>query len=155
MVTLVRTADGSRARTALLSIAVAVQAISPLAVQETPGPKYPMEVRYNLPVRTRDGSDIIDWIVKQRWSNGKVATHGESYSGKTQWMLAKENNPHHAAIVSYVSPADDFRDQMRYNGVPKLDLYIMLGGPRPARDNFLYFLPVKNEWRSAQVRLVR
>ncbi len=70
----------------------------------------------------RDGSDIIDWIVKQPWSNGKVATHGASYSGKTQWMLAKESNPHHTAIVSYVAPADDFRDQTRYNGVPKLDL---------------------------------
>lgn len=70
----------------------------------------------------RDGSDVIDWIVKQPWSNGKVATHGASYSGKTQWMLAKENNPHHTAIVSYVAPADDFRDQTRYNGVPKLDL---------------------------------
>lgn len=70
----------------------------------------------------RDGSEVIDWIVKQPWSNGKVATHGASYSGKTQWMLAKENNPHHSAIVSYVAPADDFRDQTRYNGVPKLDL---------------------------------
>jgi len=70
----------------------------------------------------RDGSDVIDWIVAQPWSNGKVATHGASYSGKTQWMLAKENNRHHAAIVSYVAPADDFRDQTRYNGVPKLDL---------------------------------
>jgi putative CocE/NonD family hydrolase len=70
----------------------------------------------------RDGSDVMDWVARQPWSNGKIATHGASYSGKTQWMLAKENNPHHAAIVSYVSPADDFRDQTRYNGVPKLDL---------------------------------
>ena len=70
----------------------------------------------------RDGSDVMNWVAQQPWSNGKIATHGGSYSGKTQWMLAKENNPHHAAIVSYVSPADDFRDQTRYNGVPKLDL---------------------------------
>jgi putative CocE/NonD family hydrolase len=64
----------------------------------------------------------MNWVARQSWSNGRIATHGASYSGKTQWMLAKENNPHHAAIVSYVSPADDFRDQTRYNGVPKLDL---------------------------------
>ena len=70
----------------------------------------------------KDGSDVMDWVSRQSWSNGRIATHGASYSGKTQWMLAKENNPHHAAIVSYVSPGDDFRDQTRYNGVPKLDL---------------------------------
>jgi putative CocE/NonD family hydrolase len=69
-----------------------------------------------------DGSDVLNWIAKQPWSNGKVATRGASYSGKTQWEVAKQNNPHHTAILSYVSPADDFRDASRYNGVPKLDL---------------------------------
>jgi putative CocE/NonD family hydrolase len=70
----------------------------------------------------KDGSVIMNWIAQQPWSNGRVATHGGSYLGKNQWVMAKENNPHHAAIVSYVAPADDFNDGSRFNGVPKLDL---------------------------------
>jgi hypothetical protein len=192
MITLLKPRRG--ARTALLMIALVAPAAAPLAAQDGTNPKYPMVVRYNIPVRVRDGvkisidvyrpkdgdrhpvlmeltpynnfgantmsaawtqvqrgyayvtmdvrgrfdsegsfepyvadgrdgSDVMDWIVKQSWSNGKIATHGASYGGKVQWIVAKENNPHHTAIVSYVAPADDFRDQMRYNGVPKLDLY--------------------------------
>ena len=54
-----------------------------------------------------DGSDLMNWIAGQSWSNGKVASMGGSYTGHNQWMMAKENNPHHAAIVSYVAPADE------------------------------------------------
>jgi putative CocE/NonD family hydrolase len=70
----------------------------------------------------KDGARVMSWIVEQPWSNGRIATAGGSYLGKVQWQMAKENHPAHAAIVSYVSPADDFHDGSRYNGVPKLDL---------------------------------
>ena len=69
-----------------------------------------------------DGSDLMTWISHQSWSDGKVATMGGSYLGKVQWEMAKQRNPAHVAMVSYVSPADDFHDGSRYNGVPKLDL---------------------------------
>ena len=69
-----------------------------------------------------DGSDVITWIAQQPWSNGTVATRGGSYSGHNQWLIGRENNPHHAAIVSYVAPADGFNDEVRWDGVPKLDL---------------------------------
>jgi len=70
----------------------------------------------------KDGAQVMTWITRQAWSNGKVATMGGSYLGKVQWQMAKERHPAHAAIVSYVSPADDFHDGSRFNGVPKLDL---------------------------------
>ena len=69
-----------------------------------------------------DGADLMTWICAQPWANGKIATMGGSYLGKVQWQMAKEKHPGHVAIVSYVSPADDFNDGSRYNGVPKLDL---------------------------------
>ena len=69
-----------------------------------------------------DGSDVMNWIARQPWSDGRIATYGGSYLGKVQWEMAKQNNPHHVAIMSYVSPADDWNDESRYNGVPKLDL---------------------------------
>jgi uncharacterized protein len=46
-----------------------------------------------------DGTDTIDWIVKQPWSNGKVGTIGCSSSGETQWLTAGNNNPAHAAMI--------------------------------------------------------
>lgn len=71
---------------------------------------------------SEDGSDVMDWISEQPWSNGEVATMGGSYLGMVQWLMAKEGNPAHTAMVSYVSPADGFNDAVRYNGVPKVDL---------------------------------
>lgn len=71
---------------------------------------------------SEDGSDLMDWIGAQVWSDGRVATTGGSYSGMNQWLMAKQNNPHHVAILGYVAPKDSFRDLVRWNGVPKLDL---------------------------------
>ncbi|MEI7809113.1 MAG: CocE/NonD family hydrolase [Verrucomicrobiota bacterium] len=36
----------------------------------------------------RDGADTIEWIKKQKWSNGKIATIGGSAGGITQNLLA-------------------------------------------------------------------
>ncbi|MBI4501069.1 MAG: CocE/NonD family hydrolase [Gemmatimonadetes bacterium] len=69
-----------------------------------------------------DGSEVMTWIAAQPWSNGKIATTGGSYSGKNQWLMARENNPHHVAIMATVAGADEFHDGSRYNGVPKVDL---------------------------------
>jgi putative CocE/NonD family hydrolase len=46
-----------------------------------------------------DGYDTIEWIVKQPWSNGKVAGFGYSSSGDTQWLMAGSNPPGLAAII--------------------------------------------------------
>jgi uncharacterized protein len=47
----------------------------------------------------RDGSDILDWITQQPWSNGKVGTFGCSSSGESQPPLAMINHPAHRAMV--------------------------------------------------------
>ena len=36
-----------------------------------------------------DGHDTIEWIAKQPWCNGKVATFGGSYRGRTEGRLLK------------------------------------------------------------------
>ena len=53
-----------------------------------------------------DGSDAIDWIAAQPWSNQKVGMIGASYVGWTQWYAAKSGNPHLKAIVPQVAPPD-------------------------------------------------
>jgi uncharacterized protein len=50
-----------------------------------------------------DAYDIIDWISKQSWSNGKVGMHGGSYLGFSQWAAAKSLHPALKTIVPQVS----------------------------------------------------
>ena len=58
----------------------------------------------------RDGYDIVEWLARQPWSNGKVAMWGGSYAGFDQWSAAKERPPHLATIVPAASayPGVDF-----------------------------------------------
>ena len=46
-----------------------------------------------------DGYDTVDWVAKQPWSNGKVATIGCSSSAENQMRLAGLDHPAHAAAV--------------------------------------------------------
>jgi hypothetical protein len=57
----------------------------------------------------RDGYDVVEWIARQPWCNGKVATIGGSYKGMDQWLIAKENPPHLAAMAptATVAPGID------------------------------------------------
>lgn len=54
----------------------------------------------------RDGEDaynLIDWISKQPWCNGKVGMYGGSYLGFAQWSAAKHLHPALRTIVPQVS----------------------------------------------------
>jgi uncharacterized protein len=50
-----------------------------------------------------DVYDVIDWISKQPWSNGKVGMIGGSYLGFTQWAAAKKVHPALKTIIPQVS----------------------------------------------------
>ena len=51
-----------------------------------------------------DVYEIIDWVSKQPWSNGKVGMYGGSYSGFAQWAgLKYKVHPALKTIVPYVS----------------------------------------------------
>jgi len=58
----------------------------------------------------RDGYDVVEWLAKQPWSNGKIAMWGGSYAGFDQWTTAKEFPPHLATIVPAAAahPGVDF-----------------------------------------------
>lgn len=51
-----------------------------------------------------DGPDVVEWLAKQSYCNGKVAMWGISYAGYDQWATAKEMPPHLATIVPGASP---------------------------------------------------
>jgi putative CocE/NonD family hydrolase len=47
----------------------------------------------------RDGHDVVEWLARRGWCNGKVGMFGGSYSGFNQWATLKELPPHLATIV--------------------------------------------------------
>ena len=50
-----------------------------------------------------DASQLINWITKQIWSNGKVVMYGGSYDGFTQWATAKHMPKGLKAMAPYVA----------------------------------------------------
>jgi uncharacterized protein len=58
----------------------------------------------------QDGYDIVEWLARQPWCNGKVAMWGGSYAGADQWITIKEHPPHLATIVPAAAayPGVDF-----------------------------------------------
>jgi hypothetical protein len=53
----------------------------------------------------KDGYDVVEWLAKQPYCNGKVSMWGGSYAGYDQWATAKEFPPHLSTIVPVASPA--------------------------------------------------
>jgi putative CocE/NonD family hydrolase len=58
----------------------------------------------------RDGHDVVEWLARQSWCNGKVTMWGGSYAGFDQWSVLKEFPPHLATIVPAAAahPGVDF-----------------------------------------------
>ena len=52
----------------------------------------------------RDGYDIVEWLARQSYCNGRVAMWGGSYSGHAQWNTARESPPHLITIAPAASP---------------------------------------------------
>jgi putative CocE/NonD family hydrolase len=64
----------------------------------------------------RDGHDVVEWLAKQRFCDGKVAMWGGSYAGFDQWATAKEFPPHLATIVP-AAAAHPGLDYPSYNNI--------------------------------------
>ncbi len=47
----------------------------------------------------KDVYEVIDWISKQNWCNGKIGMYGGSYNGFTQWAATKRMHPALKTIV--------------------------------------------------------
>ena len=46
-----------------------------------------------------DGADLIAWLAKQPWCDGRVVTRGGSYRGMDQWQILAQHPAHLAAAV--------------------------------------------------------
>lgn len=87
--------------------------------------------------------DIIDWIIKQPWCNGKVGMLGGSYTGFSQWATAKKLHPALKTIIPQVAVMPGFDVPME-NNVPTQNI---LSWPH---DNIYKFPPIQKsllfEW---------
>jgi putative CocE/NonD family hydrolase len=66
----------------------------------------------------RDGDDVydvVDWISKQSWCNGKVGMYAGSYTGFVQWSAAKRIHPALKTIVPQVAVMPGFDAPMENN----------------------------------------
>lgn len=64
-----------------------------------------------------DGNHVLDWIVDQPWSNGRVIAEGISYPGGTAYQALSNNHP--ALVGSVVASIgwDMYADVMRPGGI--------------------------------------
>jgi putative CocE/NonD family hydrolase len=62
------------------------------------------------PDEIRDGADIVDWVIRQPWSNGKVGALGTSYDGACAEFLLVNRHPAVRAIAPRFALFDAYTD---------------------------------------------
>ena len=75
-----------------------------------------------------DAQNVIDWVVKQPWSDGRVGMYGAGYSGFTAWAAAKHPAPALKAIAtaSAIAPGIDLpmRDTIFLNSAYRWSRFV-------------------------------
>lgn len=64
-----------------------------------------------------DGYDTIEWIARQKWSNGKVGMYGASAMGITANQASITNPPHLVAMYVLVAPSSAYHQAVFQGGV--------------------------------------
>jgi putative CocE/NonD family hydrolase len=64
----------------------------------------------------KDGYDMIEWVAKQPWCNGKVTMAGNSYLAMTQWFTGAQKPPHLACLAPWEGWSDLYNDTVRRGG---------------------------------------
>ncbi|HLJ94705.1 MAG TPA: CocE/NonD family hydrolase [Gemmataceae bacterium] len=67
-----------------------------------------------------DGYDLMEWIGKQPWTNGKVGTFGTSYVGGTQHALACSRPPYLSCMIPVDSVSNTGIAGIRHSGAFEL-----------------------------------
>ena len=64
-----------------------------------------------------DYLELIAWILKQPWCNGRIGGIGQSYYAMAQWLMATYNPPGLACIVPYDGLVDQYRCSNYHGGI--------------------------------------
>lgn len=92
----------------------------------------------------RDGIDLLQWILRQPWQNGKLALQGGSYLGVEQWALAADLPPEVKTFAPTVAHGDvydlAYRGGAFNEGIAGVWLYSQFRSP-------LAMLTASRDWR--------
>src|SRR4051812_39173979 len=72
---------------------------------------------YFSPRESRDSAEVIEYLGRRSYSNGRVGMIGGSYEGITQLLAAANQPPHLKAIVPSVPLSDLYRDATYHGGI--------------------------------------
>lgn len=64
---------------------------------------------------SEDAHDVVEWVARQSWSNGKVGMQGASYGGHNQWLIARARPPHLSTVIPVASPTIGYDFPYRNN----------------------------------------
>ncbi len=65
----------------------------------------------------QDYLELIAWIIRQEWSNGRVGGIGQSYYAMAQWLMATYDPPGLACIAPYDGLVDQYRGSNYHGGI--------------------------------------
>lgn len=65
----------------------------------------------------QDACELLEWIARQSWSDGKVGGIGQSYFGFSQWLLATHAPPQLRCIAPYDALIDPYRCSGFHGGI--------------------------------------
>lgn len=72
----------------------------------------------------QDGYDTCAWVIEQPWSDGAIATFGESYVGYTAVATASSGHPAIRAAALRATTTDIEHDWLRHQGVLRLEFVV-------------------------------
>ena len=76
------------------------------------------EYTYQSKREQRDLYEVIEWLARQSWCNGKIGGIGQSYFARSQWFMATQNPPHLGCVAPYDGHIDTYRDSAYTGGIP-------------------------------------
>ncbi len=74
------------------------------------GASYGFRKHSHTPEEIKDGAEVVDWILQQPWSNGRVGTLGMSYDGTSAEFLLVNQHPAVKAAAPMYSAFDAYRE---------------------------------------------
>lgn len=75
------------------------------------------EFEFMGPNEQQDYLEVLAWIIKQPWCNGRVGGIGQSYYAMAQWLMASYNPPGLACIAPYDGLVDQYRCSNYHGGI--------------------------------------
>ncbi len=93
----------------------------------------------------RDMSEVVDWIIRQSWSNGKIGAEGDSSDGRSAELFAAAGNPAVRAVATRYSDFDELSGSVMPGGILAEWLVNTKSDYSRKRNDVKFFKPVDED----------